>query len=83
MSGHLRWALDHARRQTLALVADVPPPNMCLQAVSGEHHPTWVLGHLLLADTYLLSLLDVEALTGDFASLVRRLRLNPVSTSGL
>ena len=66
----LAWALDRARAQTLALVADVPPEAMRLQAAPGERHPAWLLGHLLLADTYLLSLLEVEPLNHDFRKLL-------------
>jgi hypothetical protein len=68
----LAWALDRARAQTLALVADVPPEAMRLQAAPGERHPAWLLGHLLLADTYLLSLLDVAPLADDFPALLDR-----------
>ena len=66
----LSWALDRARAHTLALVADVPREAMQLQAVASERHPTWLLGHLLLADTYLLSLLAAEPLADDFPSLL-------------
>lgn len=69
---HLSWALDCAREHTLALVADVPPESMTVQAASGERHPSWLLGHLLLADTYLLTLLAVQPLADDFQSLLAR-----------
>jgi len=70
MSEYLAWALDRAREHTLALVADVPPEAMQLQTTPGERHPAWLLGHLLLADTYLLSLLTVQPLGEEFQSLL-------------
>jgi DinB family protein len=66
------WALRRARQQTLALVADLPQEQMCLQSIPGEHHPSWTLGHLLLSDTYLLSLLRVRPLSDDFPRLLRK-----------
>jgi hypothetical protein len=71
VSDHLAWALQSTRQHTLTLVEDVPQEQMCLQSIPGEHHPTWILGHLLLSDTYLLSLLKVRALTDDFAVLLQ------------
>ena len=70
MSEYLSWALDRAREHTLALVADVPPDAMQRQATSDERHPAWLLGHLLLADTYLLFLLGVQPLGADFQRLL-------------
>lgn len=67
---HTAWALGCARAQTLALVADVSQEQMCLQASQGEQHPAWVLGHLLLADSYLLFLLEAEGLPDDFQALL-------------
>jgi len=72
MSEYLAWALDRARAHTLALVADVPPEAMQLQAAPDERHPAWLLGHLLLADTYLLSLLTVQPLPDEFSMLLER-----------
>ena len=72
MSDHLVWALDRARAHTLALVTDVPPQSMQQQTAPGERHPAWLLGHLLLADSYLLYLLEVQPLPGDFSSLIER-----------
>jgi hypothetical protein len=72
VSEHLTWALGRARALTLLLVADVRPDQMHLQSAPGERHPAWLLGHLLLADTYLLSLLDVQPLSDDFPSLLQR-----------
>lgn len=83
MSSNLIWGLERARRQTLALVTDVVPEQMCLQAQPGEHHPAWILGHLLLADTYLLSLLEVQDLSADFAALLRRYGPEVVPTPSL
>jgi uncharacterized damage-inducible protein DinB len=70
MGDYLAWALDRAREHTLALVADVPPEAMRLQVAAGERHPAWLLGHLLLADTYLLSLLTAEPPGEEFQSLL-------------
>jgi hypothetical protein len=72
MTEYLAWAFRGAREHTLALVRDLPPDRMQLQSQDGERHPTWLLGHLLLADTYLLSLLSVQALPPDFPSLLER-----------
>ena len=72
MKEMLVWALTRARQQTLTLAVDVPPDQACLQAVPGEQHAVWILGHLLLSDTYLLSLLGVENLSADFPSLLSR-----------
>ncbi len=66
----LVWALHNARQQTLTLVKDISDEQSCLQSTSGEQHPAWVLGHLLLGDVYLLSLLKVETLPGDFPELL-------------
>ncbi|MEO8448562.1 MAG: DinB family protein [Gemmatimonadota bacterium] len=71
MKDLLVWALDHARQQTLGLVTDVPADRGCLRSAPGEQHPAWVLGHLLLGDTYLLALLGVEDLSDDFPALLR------------
>ena len=72
MSEPLAWALNQAREQTLAIVADVPTDAMQLQAAPGERHPTWLLGHLLLADSYLLYLLGSGTLADDFPLLLER-----------
>jgi hypothetical protein len=78
MNDHLVWALTRAREHTLALVADVPPEAMQLQATAQERHPAWLLGHLLLADTYLLSLLAVQPLDDEFRLMLER--YGPAST---
>jgi hypothetical protein len=72
MKDILSWALHHARQQTLTLAADVPPDRACLQSVPGQQHAIWILGHLLLGDIYLLSLLGVENLTTEFPALLNR-----------
>jgi len=68
----LAWGLARARQQTLSLVVDLPADRMCLQAVPGEHHAAWIVGHLLLGDSYLLSLLGVRDLPEDFQTLLAR-----------
>ena len=70
MSDHIAWALRQAREQTLALMADVPAAAMQRQFVAGERHPAWLLGHLLLADSYLLFLLEARPLPDDFPQLI-------------
>jgi hypothetical protein len=72
MNDVLAWALQRAREQTLSLVMDIGPDQSGSQSVVGERHPLWVLGHLLLGDTYLLGLLGVEPLSGDFPDLLRK-----------
>jgi hypothetical protein len=71
MNDELVWTLHTARKQTLALISDVPDDGICLQASEGEQHPAWILGHILLSDVYLLSLLGVRSLSKDFAVLLR------------
>jgi DinB superfamily len=71
MNDELVWTLRNARQQTLMLVTDVPEERMCLQASDGQQHPAWILGHILLSDVYLLSLLGVRNLSEDFAVLLR------------
>jgi uncharacterized damage-inducible protein DinB len=70
VSDHIAWALRRAREQTFALMADVPAAAMQRQFVPGERHPAWLLGHLLLADSYLLFLLDARPLPDDFPQLI-------------
>ena len=72
MNEYLAWALDRAREHTLALVVDVPEERMNRQTVAGERHPAWLLGHLVLADTYLLFLLGVQPHGDDFQSLLQQ-----------
>jgi hypothetical protein len=58
------------RQQSLLLVRDLLPEQFVDQASPGEHHPAWVLGHLLLADSYLLYLLGNQDLPSDFPDLL-------------
>ena len=71
MSHLLVWGLRQARHQTLALVDDLAEEQICLQSVPGEHHPAWVLGHILLGDVYLLALLKAPAVPEEFPALLR------------
>lgn len=70
MNQLLVWTLQKARQQTLNLVTDLPAEQMCLQTITGENHPLWILGHLLLSDTYLLHLLKVRELSAEFTDLL-------------
>ncbi len=66
----LAWALHLVRRQTLSMTDDLEKIDWCRQDHEGETHPAWILGHLLLADHYLLHLLQADALPEDFAVLL-------------
>ena len=68
----LIWSLEQARRQTLALVEDLRDEQMRMQSAAGENPPAWILGHLLLGDAYLLSLLKVQELRADFSALLSK-----------
>lgn len=70
MNDLLVWALQKARQQTLTLVEDLREQQMCLQSTPNENHPAWILGHLLLGDVYLLSLLGAQSLSEDFSDLL-------------
>ncbi|HEV7786276.1 MAG TPA: DinB family protein, partial [Thermoanaerobaculia bacterium] len=70
MSELLAWSLRAARQQTLDLVRDVKESESFQQAVVGERHPVWIVGHLLLGDVYLLSLLETAPLPSDFHELL-------------
>lgn len=59
MNELLLWSLNRARQQTLNLVADIDEAQMCHQAVPGENHPTWTLGHLYMGDCFFLSLFQI------------------------
>ena len=48
MANCLGWALIQARKQTLSLAAEIPQSAAYSQSFPGEHHPSWILGHLLL-----------------------------------
>ncbi len=76
------WSLENARRQTLSLVEDLRDEQMCLQTSVGENHPAWIVGHLLLGDIYLLSMLKVRELSADFSDLLSKYGPNskPIST---
>lgn len=70
MSDLLIWSLENARKQTLSLVEDLRDEQMCLQTSVKENHPAWILGHLLLSDIYLLSMLKSSVLSADFMDLL-------------
>ena len=78
MNGLLIWTLQNARRQTLNLVEDLNEGQIFIQSIEGENHPAWILGHLLLGDVYLLSLLKIQPLGEDFPELLDR--YGPAST---
>ena len=84
MNDLLIWSLEKARRQTLSLVEDLREEQMCLQKSAGENHPAWILGHLLLGDIYLLSMLQVGELSADFSELLSKYgpNSNPISMLG-
>ena len=72
MNELLVWSLQNARQQTFNLVEDLRDEQMCLQSPAGENHPAWILGHLLLGDIYLLSMLKVRELSADFSELLSK-----------
>ncbi len=72
MKDLLIWSLENARKQTLLLVEDLSEEKMCRQTESNENHPAWILGHLLLGDTYLLYLLKAQELPADFSELLSK-----------
>lgn len=72
MNELLVWTLQKIRQQTLSLVEDLSEEQMCLQTITGENHPTWILGHILLGDIYLLSLLKIQELSEDFPKLLEK-----------
>jgi hypothetical protein len=82
MSDLLIWSLENARKQTFSLVEDLCDEQMCMQTSVGENHPAWILGHLLLGDIYLLSMLKVRELSADFVDLLSKYgpNSNPIST---
>lgn len=81
MKDLLVWSLGNARRQTLNLVKDLREDQMCLQTSANENHPAWILGHLILGDTYLLSMLKAQKLTDDFSVLLGKYGPNSKPTS--
>jgi len=72
MNDLLIWALKNARKQTLSLIEDLRDEQMHLQTSNKENPPIWILGHLLLGDTYLLHLLNVRELSADFTELLNK-----------
>lgn len=68
----LIWSLENARKQTLNLVEDLRDEQMCLQSAARENHPAWILGHLLLGDVYLLSMLKAREFSADFMKLLSK-----------
>ena len=82
MTGGVAWALIQARKQTLSLVAEIPQSAACSQSFAGEHHASWIVGHLLLADTYLLHLLGLEPLDRDFSTLLNCYGPGAIPTPG-
>ena len=72
-------SLENARKQTLSMVEDLRDEQMCRQSAAGENPPAWILGHLLLGDVYLLSMLKVRELSADFADLLNK--YGPASNS--
>lgn len=72
MNDLLAWSLEQARKQTFSLVEDLREEQMRLQSAAGENPPAWILGHLLLGDTYLLSLLKTRELSADFSDLLNK-----------
>lgn len=84
MKDLLIWSLENARKQTLTLVDDLSDEQICLQTSVSENHPVWTLGHLLLADTYLLHLLNIRELSENFSNLLSKYGPNskPISDIG-
>lgn len=70
MNKLLVWSLENARRQTFNLVEDLRDEQMRLQSAARENPPIWILGHLLLSDIYLLSMLKTRELSADFMELL-------------
>jgi uncharacterized damage-inducible protein DinB len=70
MNDLIIWSLESARKQTFSLVEDLRDEQICLRSAAGENSPAWILGHLLLGDTYLLHLLKKRELSADFGELL-------------
>ena len=70
MNDLLVWSLEQARQQTFSLVEDLHEEHMHVRSAAGENPPAWILGHLLMGDTYLLSLLKTRELSADFSDLL-------------
>ena len=81
MKDLLVWSLENARQQTLNLVADLRDEQLRECSAAKGNPPAWILGHLLLGDNYLLSLLKVREISADFADLLNK--YGPHSNSAL
>lgn len=84
MNDLLVWSLEQSRKQTFALIEDLRDEQMCLQTSAKENPPIWILGHLLLGDVYLLSMLKTRELSADFMELLGKYgpHSNPNSIDG-
>lgn len=47
--------LGIARQVTLALLADIPHDQWCLQTIPGANHAMWIAGHVALNDDFFLA----------------------------
>jgi hypothetical protein len=47
--------LGVARYVTLALLADIPHDQWCLQSIPGANHAMWIAGHVTVNDDFFLS----------------------------
>lgn len=72
MNEQIVWSLGQARKQTFSLVEDLRDEQMYLQSAARENPPIWILGHLLLGDTYLLHLLKAPELSENFTDLLSK-----------
>lgn len=72
MNELLAWSLENARIQTISLIEDLRDEQMRLRSATGENPPIWILGHLLLGDTYLLHLLKIREKDADFTELLNK-----------
>jgi hypothetical protein len=60
----LRTVIDNAaahERLLEAMLADVPPPQMCTQPPGLPNHPAWLVGHLAVMRSYVAKALGREA----------------------
>lgn len=79
MNELLIWSLEKVRQNTLKIVEDLQEQQMFLQSSASENHPAWILGHLLLSDSYLLALLKTRELSSDFIDLLNKYGPNPTN----
>lgn len=77
------WSLEQARKQTFSLVEDLNDEQICQRSTAGENPPIWILGHLLLGDIYLLSMLNNQELSADFINLLSKYGPNSNQTSNI